>query len=42
MTKQIQSTIPILASLNISETIEFYTQKLGFTERVEDGWLCHC
>jgi catechol 2,3-dioxygenase-like lactoylglutathione lyase family enzyme len=26
----IQSTIPVLASLNIRETIEFYEQKLGF------------
>ena len=35
MTKLIQSTIPVLASLNISETIDFYTQKLGFTERLK-------
>ncbi|MDQ3062531.1 MAG: VOC family protein [Acidobacteriota bacterium] len=26
----IQSTIPVLASLNIKETVEFYEQKLGF------------
>jgi uncharacterized glyoxalase superfamily protein PhnB len=39
MTSHIQSTIPVLASLNIGETIEFYTQKLGFTERLKmDGY----
>lgn len=27
----LQSTIPILASLNEQETIKFYTEKLGFT-----------
>jgi catechol 2,3-dioxygenase-like lactoylglutathione lyase family enzyme len=38
-TKLIQSTIPMLASLNIDETIGFYTQKLGFTERLKmDGY----
>ncbi|NOT65702.1 MAG: VOC family protein [Methylotenera sp.] len=35
MTMQIQSTIPILASLDISETIDFYTQMLGFTEKLK-------
>ena len=39
MTKLIQSTIPMLASLNIGETIDFYTQKLGFTEKMKmDGY----
>jgi uncharacterized glyoxalase superfamily protein PhnB len=39
MTKFIESTIPVLASLNISETIDFYTQKLGFTEKLKmDGY----
>lgn len=29
----IQSTIPVLASLNIDETLRFYVHELGFTER---------
>jgi len=31
----IQSTVPVLASLNIGETVEFYTQALGFTLRLK-------
>ena len=43
MTRQIQSTIPILASLNIDETIDFYSQKLGFTQRLKmDGYAILC
>lgn len=34
MTKIIQSTIPVLASLDISESIAFYVEKLGFTEEM--------
>jgi catechol 2,3-dioxygenase-like lactoylglutathione lyase family enzyme len=31
MTAQIQSTIPVLASLDIDESIAFYQDRLGFT-----------
>jgi catechol 2,3-dioxygenase-like lactoylglutathione lyase family enzyme len=31
MIAQIQSTIPVLASLDIAESIAFYTARLGFT-----------
>lgn len=34
MSKIIQSTIPVLASLDISESIAFYVEKLGFTEEL--------
>lgn len=40
MSKRIESTIPILASLNISESAAFYTTKLGFAERLRlDNYL---
>jgi uncharacterized glyoxalase superfamily protein PhnB len=32
MTTQIKSTIPVLASLNLSESVSFYTDRLGFTK----------
>lgn len=32
MTRQIQSTIPVLASLDLAQSIAFYTDRLGFTE----------
>jgi catechol 2,3-dioxygenase-like lactoylglutathione lyase family enzyme len=32
MTAQIQSTVPVLASLDLSESVEFYTKRLGFTK----------
>ncbi|PTR10632.1 hypothetical protein C8R32_101162 [Nitrosospira sp. Nsp5] len=32
MTHLIQSTVPVLASLDIDETIAFYTKRLGFIE----------
>ena len=36
----LKSAIPILASLNMPETIEFYTSKLGFTYHAEwEGYL---
>ena len=36
----LKTAIPILASLNAAETIEFYTKKLGFTFHSEwDGYL---
>jgi catechol 2,3-dioxygenase-like lactoylglutathione lyase family enzyme len=36
----LQSAIPILASLNAEETIQFYTEKLGFTLHNNwDGYL---
>lgn len=34
MTFLIQSTIPVLASLDIDETIAFYTERLGFVEEL--------
>lgn len=34
MTLLIQSTIPVLASLDIDETIAFYTERLGFVEEL--------
>ncbi|MGZ5781532.1 MAG: bleomycin resistance protein, partial [Burkholderiaceae bacterium] len=30
MTEQIQKTIPVLASLDLSESVAFYTDQLGF------------
>ena len=36
----IKSAVPILASLNSAETIDFYTNKLGFTFHADwDGYL---
>jgi catechol 2,3-dioxygenase-like lactoylglutathione lyase family enzyme len=36
----LQTAVPILASLNSQETIDFYTQKLGFTFHSNwDGYL---
>lgn len=36
----LQSAIPILASLNTQQTIDFYTQKLGFTFHADwEGYL---
>jgi uncharacterized glyoxalase superfamily protein PhnB len=32
MTTQIKSTVPVLASLNLSESVTFYTDRLGFTK----------
>lgn len=32
MNTQIRSTIPVLASLNLSESVAFYTDRLGFTK----------
>ena len=32
MSAQIKSTIPVLASLNLSESVAFYTDRLGFTK----------
>ncbi len=32
MTAQIKSTVPVLASLNLSESVTFYTDRLGFTK----------
>lgn len=32
----LQKAAPVLASLNIAESIEFYTQKLGFTSSYQD------
>jgi len=31
MSMQIQSTIPVLASLSLDESVAFYTERLGFT-----------
>lgn len=31
MTTQIKSTVPVLASLNLAESVAFYTDLLGFT-----------
>lgn len=31
MTIQIQTTIPVLASMNLDESVTFYTERLGFT-----------
>ncbi|MGH6626349.1 MAG: bleomycin resistance protein [Burkholderiaceae bacterium] len=31
----IHSTVPVLASLNLSETVAFYTQRLGFAMQLE-------
>lgn len=33
MTRNIKTTIPVLASLNFQETTAFYIEKLGFTVR---------
>ncbi|MEN0055107.1 MAG: VOC family protein [Mucilaginibacter sp.] len=36
----LQTAIPVLASLNEEETIQFYTQKMGFTFHASwDGYL---
>lgn len=35
MTAHIQSTIPVLASLHIGQTLTFYMDKLGFSKRLE-------
>ena len=32
MTTQIKSTIPVLASLNLAESVAFYAGRLGFTK----------
>jgi catechol 2,3-dioxygenase-like lactoylglutathione lyase family enzyme len=34
MNALIQSTIPVLASLDLNETVTFYTERLGFTKRM--------
>lgn len=34
MPATIQATIPILASLDLDETVNFYTRRLGFTEKL--------
>lgn len=34
--KAIQRTIPVLASLNLDESMVFYADKLGFTEEYRD------
>ena len=40
MTATILSTIPVLASLNLQESIDFYVGKLGFIERAHyDDYL---
>jgi hypothetical protein len=31
------SAVPILQSLNIDETVEFYEKQLGFTKRYQEG-----
>lgn len=36
----VQSTVPVLASLNMAETLKFYAQHLGFTALLEmDNYL---
>ena len=36
----IQATVPVLASLNVAETLQFYQDRLGFTALLEmDGYL---
>ena len=32
MTAQIKSTVPVLASLDLSQSVAFYTTRLGFTK----------
>lgn len=34
MVALIQSTIPVLASLDLNETVTFYTERLGFAKRM--------
>ncbi len=34
MNKLIQSTVPVLASLNLNESISFYTKQLGFIQEL--------
>ena len=31
----IQSTVPVLASLDLNETVTFYTERLGFSRRLQ-------
>ncbi len=31
----IQSTVPVLASLNLDETVAFYTERLGFAKQLQ-------
>ncbi|MFN3436607.1 MAG: bleomycin resistance protein [Acidovorax sp.] len=36
----VQSTVPVLASLNLAETLQFYTQHLGFAPLLQlDNYL---
>ena len=35
MNALIQSTIPVLASLDLNETVTFFTERLGFTKRLQ-------
>lgn len=38
--RAIQATVPVLASLNLGETRQFYTERLGFTALLEmDNYL---
>ena len=37
MTAQIQSTIPVLASMNLDESVAFYTERLGFSKAAQHG-----
>jgi hypothetical protein len=34
----VQSTVPVLASLDLNETVTFYTERLGFAKQMQiDG-----
>lgn len=40
MSAVIQTAIPVLASLDLAESLEFYTRRLGFARRLQtDGYL---